>query len=143
MSANSTPSKKMTEQSTSPTSPDTSVLANMIAIMASALSNMIGVGENTEESYLDVKPPRSLILEESPDNSPDNTNDNTHKRSLTLHDVKMAITPLEGSKVKRLPHAILDESPISVKFDIDDSPSGSQESLDKLAVPVSSLSIDG
>ena len=130
MSANSTPSKKMTEQSTSPTSPDTSVLANMIAIMASALSNMIGAGENTEESYLDVKPPRGLILEESPDNSPDNTNI-TQDRSLTLHDAKMVSTPIDGLKLKP---SIFDESPIPVTFEVDDSPSGSQEGLVKLAV---------
>ena len=92
---------------------------------------------------MDVKPARILILHDSPDNSPDNTKDESHNRSLTLHEAKMASTPLEGSKVKRLPHAILDESPISVKFDIDDSPSGSQEILDKLAVSESSLSIDG
>ena len=142
MSANSTPSKKMTEQSTSPTSPDTSVLANMIAIMASALSNMIGAGENTEESYLDVKPPRSLILEESPDNSPDNTII-TQDRSLTLHDAKMVSTPIDGLKLNTIPNAMFDESPIPVKFEVDDSPSGSQEGLDKLGVSVSNLSIDG
>ena len=55
----------------------------------------------------------------------------------------MVSTPLEGSKLKRIPHTMFDESPIPVKFDIDDSSSGSQEGLDKLAVSVSILSIHG
>ena len=97
----------------------------------------------SDENYVDVKPARSLILHDSPDNSPDNTKDESHNRSLTLHEAKMVSTPLEGSKLKRIPHAMFDESPTPVKFDIDDSPSGSQESLDKLAVSVSSVSIDG
>ena len=38
---------------------------------------------------------------------------------------------------------MFDESPILVKFEVDDSPSGSHERLDELGVSVSNLSIDG
>ena len=101
---------------------------------------MIGAGDTTEGNYLDVKPPRSLILEESPDNSPDNTNI-TQDRSLTLHDAKMVSTPIDGLKLKP---SMFDESPIiPVTFEVDDSQLGSQEGLGNLAVSVPNLSIDG
>ena len=68
MSANSSPSKKMAAQSTSPaaSSPDSSWSQWLAATMAGALANLRGAKTfATEDSYLDVKPPNSLILEDS------------------------------------------------------------------------------
>ena len=48
----------------------------------------------------------------------------------------MVSTPIDGLKLNRIPHAMFDESPIPVKYEVDDSSSGSQEGLDKLAVSV-------
>ena len=47
-------------------------------------------------------------------------------------------TPIGALKHNRDTHAMCEESPILAKFEIDDSPSGSQEGLDELGV-----SIDG
>ena len=141
MSANSSPSKKMAAQSTSPaaSSPDSSWSQWMVATMAGVLANLRGAKTDaTEDSYLDVKPPSSLILEDSPDNSPDNTD-----TSLQLQDAKMMSTPIDALKHNRDTHAICEEGPILAKFEVDDSPSGSQEGLDELGVSVSNLSIDG
>ena len=51
----------------------------------------------------------------------------------------MVSTPIDSLNLNRM----FDESPIPVKFEVDYSPSGSQEGLDELGVSVSNLSIDG
>ena len=75
MSANSSPSKKMAAQSTSPTasSTDTSfsrAIQWLLPVVAGVLASLRGPKTDaTEDSYSDVKPPNSLILEDSPHNS--------------------------------------------------------------------------
>ena len=101
--------------------------------MVSVLANIRAKTDATEDSYLDVKPPSSLILEDSPDNSPDNTD-----TSLQLQDAKMMSTPIDALKHNRDTHAMCEESPILAKFEVDDSPSGSQEGLDELGVSIDS-----
>ena len=91
----------------------------------------------TEDSYSDVKPPNSLILEDSPYNSPYNSPDNT---DLSLQCAEMSSTPIEKLK-HHIPSDTIAVSPIipNLEFDeSDDSPTGSQDGLDELGA-----SIDG
>ena len=136
MSAKSSPSKKMAAQSTSPasSSPDSSLSQWLVATMAGVLANLGGAKTDaSDDSYLDVKPPNCLNLEDSPYNSPDNTD-----TCFQLQFAEMMSTPIDKLKHHRDTHAMCEESPILPNLEIDDSPTGSQEGLDELGV-----SIDG
>ena len=138
MSAKSSPSKKMAAESTSPTasSPYTSfsrAIQWLVPAVAGVLASLRGPKTDaTEDSYSDVKPPNSLILEDSPYNSPDNTD-----TCFQLQFAEMMSTPIDKSKHHRDTHAMYEESPILPNFEIDeidDSPTGSQDWLDELGV---------
>ena len=143
MSAKSSPSKKMAAESTCPTvfSADTSfsrAIQWFVPAGAGVLASLRGPKTDatnaTEDSYSDVKPPNSLILEDFPYNSPDNTD-------TSLQFAEMMSTPIDKLKHPRDTHAMCEESPILPNFEIDeidDSPTGTQEGLDELGV-----SIDG
>ena len=126
MSAKSSPSKKMAAESTSPTasSPDTSFSREsqwLVAAVAGVLASLRGPKTDaTEDSYSDVKPPNSLILEDSPYNSPDNTD-----TCFQLQFAEMMSTPIDKLKHHRDTHAMCEESAILANFEIDDSPTGS------------------
>ena len=102
--------------------------------MAGVLANLRGANTDaTEDSYSDVKPPNSLILEDSPYNSPDNTD-----TCFQLQFVEMMSTPIDKLKHHRDTHAMCEESPILPNFEFNDSPTGSQDGLNELG-----NSIDG
>ena len=129
MSTKSSPNNKMAAESTRPTasSPNTSIsraIPWLVSAVAGVLASLRGpktdATDATEDSCSDVKPPNSLILEDSPYNSPDNTD-----TSLQLQFAKMMSTPIDKLKHNRDTHAMCEESPILPNFEIDDSRTGS------------------
>ena len=146
MSTKSSPNNKMAAESMRSTasSPNTSIsraipwLVTRVAGMLSSLRRpKNNAADSTEDSYSDIKPPNSLVLEDSPYNSPCSSLDNT---DLSLQRAEMSSTPIEKLK-HHIPSDTIAVIPIipNLEFDeSDDSPTGSQDGLDELGA-----SIDG